>query len=133
MAFRPIVITVSTDADAPAFERHGEPIAVGVSCPRGSVARSARWAVTDQRGRSIPVQTTVLDRWGDGSVRWLLAELQADVDVDVPSFYALAPDGPESESGPAISIEHAGESLRVWTGVATIDVPRIGSGIFSAA
>jgi YetA-like protein len=133
LAFRPIIVTVSTDADAPAFERHGEPVAVGVSCPRGAVARSARWAVTDQRGRSIPVQTTVLDRWGDGTARWLLAEWQADVDVEVPSFYALAPDAADGDSGQALTIEHAGESLRVWTGVATIDVPRTGAGFITAA
>ena len=32
-----------------------------------------------------------------------------------------------------ISIEHAGETLRVWTGVAAIDVPRSGSAFLSAA
>lgn len=133
MAFRPIVITVSSDPEVPAFERHGEPVAVGVSCPRGAVARAARWTLTDQRGRSVPVQATVLDRWGDGSVRWLLAEFQADIDVDAQSFYALAPDASDGERGPSIAIEHAGESLRVWTGAATIDVPRTGSAFIAAA
>ena len=133
MAFRPIVITVSSDSDLPPFERHGEPIAVGITCPRGSVLRSERWGLTDQRGRPTAVQTTVLDRWGDGSVRWLLAEFQADVDAGTPSFYALAPDN-AADSGPmGIAIEHAGESLRVWTGVAVIDVPRSGDAFFSAA
>lgn len=132
MAFRPIVITVSTDPDLPPFERRGEPIAVGISCPRGSVSRSERWGLTDQRGRPAPVQTTVLDRWGDGSVRWLLAEFQADVDAGTPSFYALAPDA-AADSAMGISIEHAGETLRVWTGVATIDVPRSGHEFLSAA
>lgn len=133
MAFRPIVLTVSSDPDVPAFERHGEPVAVGVSCPRGAVARSARWTLTDQRGRTIPVQTSVLDRWGDGSVRWLLVEFQADIDVESQSFYALAPDAAGIDAGPSLSIEHAGESLRVWTGAATIDVPRIGSAFIAAA
>jgi hypothetical protein len=36
MAFRPIVITVSTDAAA-SFERHGEPVCLGVMCARGAV------------------------------------------------------------------------------------------------
>jgi hypothetical protein len=132
MAFRPIVITVTADADMPHSERHGEPIAVGITCPRGRVSRSERWGLTDQRGRSTPVQTTVLDRWGDGSVRWLLAEFQADVDAGTPSFYALAPDG-GADIPTGISIEHAGETLRVWTGVASIDVPRSGNAFFAAA
>jgi hypothetical protein len=131
MAFRPIVLTVATDPDQPPFERQGEPVAVGVTCPRGSVTRSERWALIDQRGRQVPVQTTVLDRWGDGSVRWLLAEFHADVDADGGGAYALAPDaGADSPIG--ISIEHAGEALRVWTGVAAIDVPRSGAAFISA-
>lgn len=141
MAFRPIVITVTADpARAPgrgqgaepaprgAFERHGEPVAIGVSCPRGAVNRAERWALTDQRGRAVRVQTTTLDRWGDGSVRWLLAEFQADVLPSAPSYYALAPDEADEPDGPAITIEHAGEVVRVNTGAAVIDVPRSGAG-----
>ncbi len=131
MAFRPIVITVASDPDQPAIERHGEPVSIGIACPRGSVLRSERWALTDERGRPVPVQATVLDRWGDGSVRWLLAEFQAEGEGGAPSFYALAPDGaPDSELG--LAIEHAGETLRVLTGVAAIDVPRSGTAFLSA-
>ncbi|MBY0496926.1 MAG: glycoside hydrolase family 127 protein [Cyanobacteria bacterium] len=132
MAFRPIVLTVAADAAAP-FERHGEPVSIGVAGPRGAAARSTRWALTDQRGRNMPVQTTVLDRWGDASVRWLLAEFQADVDAGQPSYYALAPDDGSAAAAGGISIEHAGDTLRVWTGAATIDVPRSGTAFISNA
>jgi len=132
MAFRPIVLTVTADPDQPAFERHGEPVSIGIACPRGSVTRSVRWALTDQGGRQAPVQTTVLDRWGDGSVRWLLAEFQADVAINTPSFYALSPDDGAEEPATPIAIEHAGEIIRVSTGAAVIDVPRTGSAIFAA-
>ena len=132
MTFQPIIITVTADPDFPPADRHGEPIAVGISCPRGSVPRSERWALTDQRGRAVPVQTTVLDRWGDGSVRWMLAEFQADVDTTTPGVYALAPDA-TADAPTGITIEQAGESLRVSTGVAAIDVPRSGSAFLAAA
>jgi hypothetical protein len=132
MSFRPIVLTIAVDPDQPPFERHGEPVSIGIACPRGSVTRAARWALTDQRGRQSPVQTTVLDRWGDGTARWVLAEFQADVDVNTPSFYALAPDDGAEEPATAITIEHAGEALKVSTGAATIDVPRSGSAFFAA-
>src|SRR5688572_7292351 len=133
MPFRPIVITVSTDPALPPFERHGEPVSIGVACPRGAVNRAERWGLTDQRGRAVPVQTTALDRWGDGSVRWLLAEFQADVLADTPSYYALAPDEAPEPDGPAVTIEHAGETVRVHTGAVVIDVPRSGAGFISAA
>jgi hypothetical protein len=133
MAFRPIVITVTTDSSLPPFERHGEPVSIGVACPRGAVNRAERWGLTDQRGRSVPVQTTTLDRWGDGSVRWMLVEFQADVLPEAPSYYALASDEMPDADEPAIAIEHAGPVLRVNTGVAVIDVPRSGAGFISAA
>jgi hypothetical protein len=104
MTFRPIVITVATDPDQPPLERHGEPVAAGIACPRGSVQRSAQWALTDQRGRLTPLQATVLDRWGDGSVRWLLAEFSADVDGETPSVYALTPDGDGDSPSMGLSI-----------------------------
>jgi hypothetical protein len=132
MAFRPIVLTVATDPAMPAFERHGEPVSIGVACPRGLVNRAERWGLTDQRGRAVAVQTTTLDRWADGSVRWLLVEFQADVLTQAPSYYALAPDETPEPDGPSIAIEHAGEVLRVNTGVAAIDVPRSGAGFISA-
>jgi hypothetical protein len=133
MAFRPIVITVATDPALPPFERHGEPVAIGVACPRGVVNRAERWGLTDQRGRAVPVQTTSLDRWGDGSVRWMLVEFQADVLPEVPAYYALAPDETPEPDGPSISIEHAGPVLRVNTGAATIDLPRSGAGFITEA
>ena len=133
MTFRPIVLTVAADPSISAFERHGEPVAVGIACPRGAVARAARWALTDQRGRPTPVQTTVLDRWGDGSVRWVLAEFQATVDAIAPGYYALTPDDTAAPPDDGVTIEHAGETLRVWTGAAAIDVPRSGTAFFAAA
>jgi hypothetical protein len=132
MPFRPIVLTVATDPSLPPFERHGEPVSIGVACPRGAVGRAAAWSLTDERGRAVPVQTTPLDRWGDGSVRWLLAEFQADVLPGVPSHYALAPGEPAAPLGSAVAVEHAGEVLRVATGAITVAVPRSGPGFLTA-
>ena len=80
MAFRPIVITVATDPAVPPFERHGEPVSIGVACPRGAVQRAdSLGADRSARPRRAGRRPPTLDRWGDGSVRWLLAEFQADV------------------------------------------------------
>jgi hypothetical protein len=131
MTFRPIVVTVAPEESA-GVVRHGEPVSIGVACPRGEVTRSATWTLTDQRGRPVPLQTTVLDRWGDGSTRWLLAEFQADVDAGVASFYALAPGESGDSDAPGITIEHAGAVVRIATGAATFDVPRSGGDFLSA-
>ena len=112
MAFRPIVIKVAADASLPAFERHGEPVSIGVGCPRGAVPALQRWRLTEQRGRPVRVQTTALDRWGDGSIRWLLAEFQADVPASAPGWYALAPEAADPDDAPLITIEERDEALR---------------------
>ena len=132
MAFRPIVITVSADPVLPPLERHGEPVSIGVAVPRGAVHGAERWSLTDQGGRAVPVQTTTLDRWADGSVRWLLAEFQCDVLPESSSYYALAPDSTAVATPDAIKIEHAGDILRVDTNAAVFDVPRSGVGFLSA-
>jgi hypothetical protein len=133
MVFRPIVIKVAADASLPPLERHNEPVSVGVACPRGAVAPAQRWRLTDQRGRPVTVQTTALDRWNDGSLRWLLAEFHADLLPGLASWYALAPDAIEESEAPLIAIEHSGESLRIGTGAAIFDVPCNGPGFLSAA
>ena len=84
----PITIKVSTD-DRARFERRGEPVAIGVSFPRGEVLSGASWSLIDERGTHVPVQTTVLDRWGDQSIRWMLVEFQADATANGPSHYSL--------------------------------------------
>jgi hypothetical protein len=66
-------------------------------------------------------------------VRWLLAEFQADIDSGAPGYYALTPDDTSEPAPDGISIEHAGETLRVWTGAAAIDVPRSGAAFLAAA
>ena len=133
MAFRPIVITVATDPLLPPLERHGEPVSIGVACPRGAVSVAERWGLTGQRGRATAVQTTVLDRWSDGSVRWLLAEFQADVLPGVPSYYALAPDEAGEPESASITVEQAGEVVRIDTGAVIVDVPRSSPGFIAAA
>ncbi len=133
MAFRPIVITVSIDSSLPPFERRGEPVSIGVSCPRGAVQGADRWGLTDQHGRAVRVQTAILDRWGDGSVRWLLVEFDADVVAGAASHYALAPGDVEQPAGPSMTIESAGEVVRVSTGAATFEVPTSGTGFLAAA
>jgi hypothetical protein len=133
MSFRPVVITVTDGASPAGFERHGEPVTLGVLCPQGAVHRSTCWGLTDQWGSAVPLQTTALDRWRDGSVRWLLVDFRARSASGKPRYYALAPDAAPSVDEHAIGIEHAGDVIRVTTGVATFELPRSGSRFLSRA
>jgi hypothetical protein len=127
------MIEVAGDASPPPFERHGEPVSIGVACPRGAVKLAERWGLTDQHGRRVMVQTTALDRWSDDSVRWLLVEFHADIAPGTTGRYALAPDSTAVVDAPLVTVEDAGEFLHVSTSTATFTVPRSGPGFLSSA
>ena len=131
MSSVPIAITVSMDPALPPFDRHGEPVTIGVALPRGHVSRSDGWWLTDASGADVPVQTTTLDRWGDGSVRWQLVEFHASVGAGARATYALQSGATKTAPGRGLSVEHAGENLLVATGAARFSVPRSGASLFA--
>src|SRR5438552_10086411 len=51
-----------------------QPVTRGVPFPRGVLTDPAAVALFDDARREVFVQTQVLSRWSDGSVRWLLLE-----------------------------------------------------------
>jgi hypothetical protein len=133
MSSAPIAITVSMDPELPPFDRHGEPVTIGVALPRGQVSRSDGWSLTDGSGADVPVQATTLDRWGDGSVRWQLIEFHASVAARASATYALQYGGTMPAARPGLHVEHAGENLLVATGAARFSVPRSGAALLADA
>ena len=134
MSAKPVSIRIAHDPAAPPFERHGEPVSIGIACPRGQVQRGQDWTLRAPDGRSVAVQTSTLDRWGDGSVRWLLVDFQADLPAEDAATYTLIPHaGMTALEVPPLTIDHAGECIVVRTGAATFDVARTGSSLLADA
>jgi hypothetical protein len=77
--------------------------------------------LTDDAGAAIPLQHRVLDRWADGSARWILLDWQASVaenkqyQVEIVSLDQISPDLPAKIEIRTESVETA-----VGTGRATI-------------
>src|SRR4051812_20658133 len=57
-----------------------EPITLGVPFARGLCANEAELRLLDDAGRATALQTQVLDRWPDGSIRWVLVDFQHQPD-----------------------------------------------------
>lgn len=57
------------------------PVTCGIPWPRSGLMDINCLTLHDNQGRPIPLQTRVLDRWSDGSVRWLLVDWQASADA----------------------------------------------------
>lgn len=59
--------------------RRGWPVTSGVPFARGSLKDARAVALFSSDGKEVPLQTEVLARWPDGSVRWLLLDFQVDL------------------------------------------------------
>ena len=59
--------------------RHGEPLTAGLPLPRGRLVDHTRLEVVDSGGRPCPSAARVLERWPDGTIRWVLLDVVADV------------------------------------------------------
>ena len=62
----------------------GVPIAEGAA-PEGSV-----FVLRDHQGNTVPLQTSVLARWQDGSARWILLDFQANPPANGKLSYVLS-------------------------------------------
>lgn len=60
--------------------RRGEPVTVGLPWPRGAVKDDRCFRLIGPDGTEQVLQTRVLDRWPDGSVRWCLFDFLATWD-----------------------------------------------------
>jgi hypothetical protein len=113
--------------------RHGAPAATGVPLPRGVMRDPARLWVSDGRGDAVPSQVTVLERWPDGSVRWVLIDLLADVAADRETVYTLRQGMPSRPpAGPRLRLERAGADTVIDTGPMRVTVPASGGALASA-
>jgi len=69
-------------------ERRGEPVTVGVPRPRGVLRDAENLACIGPHG-GVPLQTEVLERWPDGSVRWVLCDVLMDSQGNGATGYRL--------------------------------------------
>ena len=93
-------LTVPLLLDEPAgVARRTAPVSASVPFARGALGTPAVWVAAPE-GRPVPAQTTVLERWPDGSVRWLLVDFLADVGPHAHTTFVLhAGDPPKPPSG----------------------------------
>lgn len=69
-------------------ERRAEPVTVGVPWPRGALRDATHLACIGPDGE-VPLQTEVLERWPDGSVRWVLCDTLLSTTGNGASGYRL--------------------------------------------
>lgn len=90
------------------------PLTGGVPIAEGAAPEGTVFVLRDDRGNAVPLQTSVLARWKDGSARWLLLDFQSKPPADGKLSYVLSwgeamqPQEPDvvvyqsTEEGPAL-------------------------------
>jgi hypothetical protein len=95
--------------------RHREPVTCGVPWPRGMLRDPSYLVLRDDKGESVPLQTRIMDRWSDGSVRWLLLDWQATVRGNTTYRLQISESPNQTQSSASLRVEHADTRITVDT------------------
>ncbi len=82
----------------------GFPATCGVPLPAGRVKDPQAITLRDGTGKIVPVQTSVLNRWKDGSIRWLLLTFEATRAPRRNAKWTLQLTAPPSQPQPATPV-----------------------------
>ncbi len=93
------------------------PVTGGVPLPRGAAPAGAAFVLTTADGAPVPLQSSVLARWQDGSARWVLLDFTADVQPCGEARFVLSTGVPGDRPG-----GFDGVSLDARPGAALLDV-----------
>jgi hypothetical protein len=120
-----VPLTVEETAGVP---RQAFPASASVPLPRGRLRSAAGlWLATSER-RPVPMQAEILERWPDGSVRWLLVDFLADVAARGRATYTLAQGKPPAAApGPRVRVTARAGTRVLDTGALRVTVPDDGA------
>jgi exo-rhamnogalacturonan lyase-like protein len=115
-----IPVLAKADGSGRLHPRRGVPVTFGVPVPKSSATESEGWTLVDSDNTRRAVQTRVLDRWADGSVRWLLVDAQIDIRSEGAQLF-LEPiaDDAVAATAPRVTVSEVGDTVIVDTGTAT--------------
>lgn len=100
-------------------QRRAAPVSGGIPMPRGALSEAQldRLQLLDKAGKPVDSlqRGTVLGRWDDGSVRWLLLDFLADVPAGGGSAYTLRL-APAARQAKGIRLSETADAITVDTG-----------------
>jgi exo-rhamnogalacturonan lyase-like protein len=104
--------------------RRAEPVTVGVPLPIGLCHDPARLVLEDTGGIRQPLQSAALDRWSDGSLRWVLldAQLHAPAHEPVEWRLGIAQTASDAPVASRLELSSTDRGLSIQTGSATFEV-----------
>ncbi|MFN0196954.1 MAG: hypothetical protein ACKVT0_09415 [Planctomycetaceae bacterium] len=100
------------------ISRTSWPVTSGIPLSQGTVFETTHLALFDAEGVSVPLQTTILSRWKDGSAKWVLLDFQTDLkpSEEKPFMLRVGSDVASPPIDNAISIRSDDQSVTLDTG-----------------
>lgn len=98
--------------------RPGWPVTSGVPLKRRALFDADKTSLHTANGQAVPLQTEVLSRWSDGSVRWLLLDFQTELGAGETKPFVLryGPDARHSESAVPLKVTETDDQVEINTG-----------------
>ncbi|MCP4189071.1 MAG: hypothetical protein GY768_00430 [Planctomycetaceae bacterium] len=100
--------------------RQSEPINASCALPIGKLKSTSRIALFASKGQPIPVQSKILGRWPDGSIKWLGLHFLANVHTNECNRFILKSVGEPATSLPNRMVTQNQSTQIVRTGEITI-------------
>ena len=103
-----------------------QPITVGLPLPRGVVMGQPNVCLKDQQGNVIVSQSRCLNRWSDGSIKWLLVDAMAsNLPAGQTEWDVCLMQGPSKKTADrSLSVYEKGDVIVVDTGYARFEIDR---------
>ncbi len=93
--FRPVAVAgsdplfINIDVKETAGLNITRPVTGGVPLARGFAPEGSRLILLDSDNKPVPCQTEVLNRWDDGSIKWVLLDFQATPQIKGTKHFRL--------------------------------------------
>ncbi|MFO0813518.1 MAG: hypothetical protein U0796_09880 [Gemmatales bacterium] len=120
-AFQNVKLTISA---ADLSDRFGEPVTCGIPWPPGVLHDTGLLVLKNSGDQPVPLQTTVLDRWKDGSIRWLLLDWQSTLQKSAQATLTISTSKQEIPEFKQITSELSNETIRINTGSCLFSMKR---------
>jgi len=109
-----------TVEESAGVDRQGGPISGGIPLPKGVFSASQPFAVFQDAAAEVPCQVSPLVVETDGTLRWVLLDLQDDVAARATNAYVLRAAKPSVQPQQPLKIDDSPQAVTIDTGKITL-------------
>ncbi len=106
------------------LQRNNEPIRIGVPIARSIVTKTVQLTLTDHTDKPHPSQIQVLEKWPDGSLKWILLDFFADTAPNSTTIFHIKRSSRYQDAFNQLVVEETTDSITIATGKARFTISR---------